>query len=62
MRRNSVLLVEDDPADVKLIRRAFAKAELEAAVYRLSDGEEAISYLDGAAANLRQRYYRARLQ
>ncbi len=48
MRRNSVLLVEDDPADVKLIRRAFTKAEVDAAVYRLSDGEEAISYLDGA--------------
>lgn len=48
MRRNSVLLVEDDPSDVKLIRRAFSKAEVDAALYRLSDGEEAIAYLDGA--------------
>ncbi len=42
-----ILLVEDDPADSRLIQRALAKAELNEPVVRLTNGEDAISYLRG---------------
>lgn len=44
----TVLLVEDDPDDVLLIRRAFAKAGLLASMELVGDGERAIQYLSGA--------------
>lgn len=44
---NSVLLVEDDPADVFLIRRAFQKAQVSFLLHVAKDGEEAIAYLSG---------------
>ncbi|MGC2639445.1 MAG: response regulator [Acidobacteriaceae bacterium] len=42
-----VLLVEDDLADSKLIRRAFDKAEVTARLVRARDGDDAVAYLDG---------------
>lgn len=42
-----VLLVEDDLADSKLIRRAFDKAEVSARLVRAKDGDDAVAYLDG---------------
>ncbi len=42
-----ILLVEDDPADSRLIQRALAKAELTEAVLRLTNGEDAVAYLRG---------------
>jgi CheY-like chemotaxis protein len=39
--------VEDDPAEVRLIQRAFKKAGIEEQVRRLTDGDEAVAYLDG---------------
>src|SRR5437762_558656 len=47
MVEGPVLLVEDDPSDVRLIQRAFGKLELNIAVMRLTNGEEAVAYLSG---------------
>lgn len=43
----TILLVEDDPNDILLIQRAFAKASLVNPVRVVRDGEEALRYLDG---------------
>ncbi len=42
-----MLLVEDDPNDILLIQRAFAKASLVNPLKVVRDGEEALSYLAG---------------
>ncbi len=42
-----ILLVEDDPNDVILIRRAFDKARIANPIQLVRDGEEAIAYLAG---------------
>ena len=42
-----VLLVEDDPNDQILIRRAFTKAQLSNAVHLVEDGDAAVAYLAG---------------
>ena len=42
-----VLLVEDDPADFRLIQRAFSKVDKRISVIRLSDGDEVVAYLAG---------------
>lgn len=42
-----VLLVEDDPNDVLLIRRAFRKSDVANPIQVVGDGEEAIAYLSG---------------
>jgi CheY-like chemotaxis protein len=43
----TMLLVEDDPNDILLIQRAFAKASLVNPLKVVRDGEEALSYLAG---------------
>jgi CheY-like chemotaxis protein len=43
-----LLLVEDDPADARLIQRALQKIDLEARVLHLPDGDQAVAYLSGA--------------
>jgi CheY-like chemotaxis protein len=45
----TIMLVEDDPADARLIQRAFTKAGLLAALIRLTNGDDAVAYLDGRA-------------
>ena len=45
--RYSILLVEDDPNDIILIKRAFEKANITNPLQVVENGEEAISYLDG---------------
>ena len=42
-----VLLVEDDPADVRLIQRAFRKLETSVTMTRLTNGDDAVAYLSG---------------
>ena len=42
---NRVLLVEDDPNDILLTRRAFRKAELPEPIAIVEDGEQAVAYL-----------------
>ena len=49
MHENQILLVEDDPSDFRLIQRAFGKLETQIAVLRLTNGDDAISYLSGDA-------------
>lgn len=44
-----VLLIEDDPVAADLLRRALVKAGLRQPLRVLSDGDEAIAYLSGAA-------------
>lgn len=47
MRDRLVLLVEDDPADVRLIQRAFNKVNAAFSMTRLTNGDDAVSYLSG---------------
>jgi CheY-like chemotaxis protein len=43
----TLLLVEDDPAEARLLLRAMNKANLPAHVHHIKDGDEAIAYLTG---------------
>ncbi|MBA2848957.1 response regulator [Thermosulfuriphilus ammonigenes] len=43
-----ILLVEDDPNDVILIKRAFDRARIANPIQVAQDGEEAIAYLAGS--------------
>lgn len=45
----TVLLVEDDPNDARLVQRAFSRSGVEVSVLRLQNGDEAVSYLRGEA-------------
>ena len=42
-----VLLVEDDPADARLVQRAFNKIGLQVPMFRLGNGDDAVAYLNG---------------
>ena len=42
-----ILLVEDDPNDIFLIRRAFQKANILHPIHVVEDGEQATAYLAG---------------
>lgn len=42
-----LLLVEDDPADARLIQRALQKIQLDARVVHVADGDKAVAYLNG---------------
>ena len=44
-----ILVAEDDPNDVLLLKRAFLKAGILASLFFVSNGQEAISYLRGEA-------------
>jgi len=47
-RRSLIILVaEDDANDVLLLKRSFSKAEIAATLFFVSNGQEAISYLQG---------------
>ncbi len=45
-----VLLVEDDPNDILLIRRAFQKTSMAAPLQVVHDGDAAVAYLEGQGA------------
>src|SRR5579864_5957616 len=44
-----ILVAEDDPNDVLLLKRAFARVGMAARLFFVSNGQEAISYLQGQA-------------
>jgi CheY-like chemotaxis protein len=46
----TILMVEDRPADVLLIRRAFGKANIKNPLQVIGNGEDAIAYLAGTGA------------
>jgi CheY-like chemotaxis protein len=46
----TVLLVEDDPNDARLVQRAFTRTVTPVSVLRVQNGEEAVSYLRGDTA------------
>ena len=48
--KGTILLVEDDPDDVLLIRRAFTKAGVLDSMQIVGDGEGAVDYLGGSGA------------
>ena len=48
MHDRLVLLVEDDPADVRLIQRAFSKLATAIPMMRLTNGDDAVAYLSGS--------------
>ncbi|MBV9610400.1 MAG: response regulator [Acidobacteria bacterium] len=47
MAERSILLIEDDPSDARLIQRAFGKLDRAVAVIRLTHGDDAVAYLSG---------------
>jgi len=49
VRDDVILLAEDDPNDVLLIRRAFERNHVANPVQVVRDGEEALAYLSGQA-------------
>ncbi|HMJ27659.1 MAG TPA: response regulator [Xanthobacteraceae bacterium] len=51
-QRAEILLVEDNPNDVKLTMNAFKTANLANSVHIARDGVEALEFLFGAASNL----------
>jgi len=51
-QRAEILLVEDNPNDVKLTMNAFKIANLANSVHIARDGVEALEFLFGAASNL----------
>lgn len=40
----SILLIEDDPTDAKLLMRAFSKIGVQNPIYHLSNGEKALAF------------------
>jgi DNA-binding response OmpR family regulator len=46
-KSSTILLVEDDPNDVLLVKRAFRKANVANPLQVVSDGEAAVAYLAG---------------
>ena len=46
----TILIVEDNPTDVMLIRRAFAKANIGNPLQFVRDGDSAVQYLAGGEA------------
>jgi len=44
---HTILIVEDNPTDVMLIRRAFAKLNIANPVQVVGDGDRAVAYLSG---------------
>ena len=46
MRQLTMLLVEDNPRDVRLTQRAFARADLPHDLRVVRDGDEALAYLN----------------
>ena len=49
--RRHILIVEDNSADVFLIRTAITGANISADLYVVKDGEDAVRFLDEADAN-----------
>jgi len=47
MPDGTVLLVEDNPDDVDLVRHAFRKADISASLQVVRDGDAAVAYLSG---------------
>ncbi len=48
MDKKIILLVEDNPSDVALTRRAFEKSKIVNELIAIEDGKEALEYLQGA--------------
>lgn len=46
-RTSTILLVEDEPTDAELLRKAFARTGVDNPVHLVANGEEAIEYLTG---------------
>ncbi len=54
---STILLVEDSPDDVLLVRRAFQKAGIENPIVAVENGDEALAYLNGTGVYAdRQKY------
>ena len=50
LRDSAILLVEDDEADILLLRRAFRNARIANPLIEVRDGQAAIQYLSGEGA------------
>jgi len=48
-QKSPILIAEDDPLDVFLLRRAFVRADCKGPLYFVNNGPEAIAFLEGNA-------------
>lgn len=55
--RTTILIVEDNPTDVMLIRRGFDKAKIANPLQIVNDGDAAVDYLAGAGAYVDRRQF-----
>lgn len=55
--QNSILLVEDDPNDITLIKRALCKTNCKYPIQIVNNGEEAIAYLSGKGKFIDRKHY-----
>ena len=53
----TILLVEDDTNDARLLQRAFDRAGLDRQVLRLTNGDEAVAYMMGEGDYANRRAY-----
>jgi CheY-like chemotaxis protein len=44
--KQNILLVEDNPSDIRLIKEAFKKYEIKSNLYSVNDGVEALKFLN----------------
>ncbi len=50
-RKFEILLIEDNPGDVRLIKEAFKDSKIPGSIHAISDGESAIQYLGAIGEN-----------
>ncbi len=53
----NILVAEDDPNDILLLKRAFSKARVRASIQFVQDGQEAVDYLKKRLLPLLQHAY-----
>jgi CheY-like chemotaxis protein len=57
MARNTILVVDDDPADTALIKHVFGASKIRNPIQAVGDGEQAIAYLKGEGVYAQRESY-----
>ena|ERR1041384_1988120 len=57
MARNTILVVDDDPADTALIKHVFGASKIRNPIQAVGNGEQAIAYLKGEGVYAQRESY-----